>query len=75
MKSQAILFKGGAKKCPKCQSELKNAPGIGLYCPNKQCEKLDDIEGFENIIKSTTDRAISDMTPDERAKSEKHQRR
>jgi len=28
-------------KCYKCDTELVDAPGIGLYCPNKNCDVLD----------------------------------
>ena len=28
--------------CHKCGTELMNAPGIGLFCPNKNCDVLDD---------------------------------
>jgi len=27
--------------CPKCSTPLVNAPGIGPYCPNKECDVLD----------------------------------
>ena len=27
--------------CNKCDTELVDAPGIGLYCPNKDCDVLD----------------------------------
>jgi hypothetical protein len=27
--------------CHKCNTELINAPGIGLFCPNKQCDVMD----------------------------------
>jgi hypothetical protein len=27
--------------CHKCNTELVNAPGIGLFCPNKSCEVVD----------------------------------
>jgi hypothetical protein len=27
--------------CHKCSTELINAPGIGLFCPNKQCDVVD----------------------------------
>ena len=27
--------------CHKCDTELVNAPGIGLFCPNKNCDVLD----------------------------------
>jgi len=29
--------------CPKCETELKDAPGIGPYCPNKECDVVDNI--------------------------------
>jgi len=29
--------------CYKCGTELINAPGIGLFCPNKKCEVLDSV--------------------------------
>ena len=28
-------------QCYKCNAELVNAPGIGLFCPNKKCDVLD----------------------------------
>ena len=27
--------------CHKCSTELINAPGIGLFCPNKECDVMD----------------------------------
>ena len=27
--------------CHKCNTELINAPGIGLFCPNKECDVMD----------------------------------
>lgn len=30
--------------CPKCQTALESAPGIGPFCPNKDCEVVDGIE-------------------------------
>ena len=27
--------------CPKCGTPMFNAPGIGVYCPNKECDVLD----------------------------------
>ncbi len=32
------------EKCPKCDIEMKHASGIGLFCPNKECEVFDDHE-------------------------------
>jgi hypothetical protein len=31
--------------CPKCDTELMNAPGIGIFCPNKECDVVDNIDG------------------------------
>jgi len=32
-------------ECHKCGTILMDAPGIGLFCPNKQCDVIDNIEG------------------------------
>jgi hypothetical protein len=34
-------------KCYMCGTQLENAPGIGPFCPNKQCDVIDNIEGVE----------------------------
>lgn len=31
--------------CPRCKTGLLDAPGIGPYCPNKECPVLDNISG------------------------------
>jgi hypothetical protein len=31
--------------CYKCDTELVDAPGIGPFCPNKQCDVLDSTSG------------------------------
>jgi len=33
--------------CYKCGTTLVNAPGIGPFCPNKECDVLDNIEGID----------------------------
>ena len=33
--------------CYKCDTPLENAPGIGLFCPNKECEVMDNTQGVE----------------------------
>jgi hypothetical protein len=33
--------------CYKCGTILVNAPGIGPFCPNKECDVIDNIEGVE----------------------------
>jgi endogenous inhibitor of DNA gyrase (YacG/DUF329 family) len=30
-------------KCPKCGTKTELAPGIGPFCPNKKCDRLDDL--------------------------------
>jgi len=32
--------------CPKCGTVLLDAPGIGEYCLNKECDVLDNIKGY-----------------------------
>ena len=32
--------------CPKCGTSMLNAPGIGVYCPNKECDVLDNPNGY-----------------------------
>jgi hypothetical protein len=34
--------------CPKCSTELQNAPGIGPFCPNKECDVLDGVLLYAN---------------------------
>jgi len=45
--------------CHKCSTELINAPGIGLFCPNKECDVMDgpfsDDEPAEIISKDEGD--------------------
>ena len=35
--------------CYKCGTPLEDAPGIGLFCPNKECDVIDNVEGEEPI--------------------------
>ena len=36
--------------CPKCNTVLINASGIGLFCPNRDCDVLDGPDGSVEII-------------------------
>jgi hypothetical protein len=36
-------------KCYKCYTPLADAPGIGLFCPNKECDVSDNTKGEEPI--------------------------
>ena len=33
--------------CYKCGTPLVDAPGIGLFCPNKECDVIDNVNGKE----------------------------
>lgn len=35
------------KNCSKCETELQDAPGIGPYCPNKDCDVIDNINAWD----------------------------
>ena len=35
--------------CYKCDAELVYAPGIGLFCPNKECDVIDNVSGGEPV--------------------------
>ena len=35
--------------CNKCGTPLVNAPGIGLFCPNRECDVIDNIKGEEPV--------------------------
>jgi len=35
--------------CYKCGTPLEDAPGIGLFCPNKECDVIDNVKGEEPV--------------------------
>lgn len=35
--------------CPKCNTEIMTAPGIGEFCPNKECDVIDNLYGDVDI--------------------------
>jgi hypothetical protein len=35
--------------CYKCGTNLVDAPGIGLFCPNKECDVIDNVNGEEPV--------------------------
>lgn len=43
--TKSELFPDEAIKCYKCGTPLMDAPGIGPFCPNKQCDVIDNTEG------------------------------
>jgi hypothetical protein len=42
-----------AELCPRCNSTIKIAPGIGPFCPNKDCDVKDDLESAKQEIIKT----------------------
>jgi hypothetical protein len=46
--------------CYKCGTELVDAPGIGLFCPNKECDVIDNVKGEESIELVETDLHVYD---------------
>ncbi len=43
-------YKGDEEHCPECGTDLLNAPGIGPFCPNKDCDVVDGIKGhYEEV--------------------------
>jgi hypothetical protein len=54
--------------CPKCDAELMNAPGIGMFCPNKECDVVDNIDGvvweFEKAPDVETTMRVVEKQPD-----------
>jgi len=39
--------------CHKCGTSLVDAPGIGLFCPNRECDVFDNVKGEEPITFTT----------------------
>jgi len=53
--------------CSKCGTELFDAPGIGLYCPNSNCIPIDSwlIEEDEQLTVAESDRYVSELPTEE----------
>jgi hypothetical protein len=49
--------------CYKCNTELVNAPGIGLFCPNKKCDVLDNTSGVEWKFEPVAEKSILEQHP------------
>jgi len=49
--------------CYKCGTPLVDAPGIGLFCPNRQCDVLDNVNGEEPIQFVVTNSNPADNVP------------
>jgi hypothetical protein len=64
---------GIKEPCPKCGTSMLDAPGIGVYCPNKECDVLD---GPKSYIAEKEDKdavwpfpTYDEITPKEESKS------
>jgi hypothetical protein len=56
--------------CYKCGTPLVDAPGIGLFCPNKECDVIDNVKGEEPIEFIVTNSNPADNVP---VKDEHHE--
>lgn len=52
--TKSELFAVDPIKCYKCDTNLIDAPGIGLFCPNKECDVLDSTSDTEVEFADTT---------------------
>jgi hypothetical protein len=46
-----------------CGTELINAPGIGLFCPNKKCDVMDNTSGAEWEFTPEPEKSILEQHP------------
>jgi hypothetical protein len=46
--------------CYKCGTPLVDAPGIGLFCPNRECDVIDNVKGEEPITLAAPDLHVYD---------------
>jgi len=42
-------------ECPKCATRLVNAPGIAIFCPNKDCDVFDGPDLYSNDLEQESD--------------------
>jgi hypothetical protein len=49
--------------CYKCGTDLVDAPGIGLFCPNKECDVIDNVNSEEPIEFVVTNSNSADNVP------------
>jgi hypothetical protein len=47
--------------CYKCSTPLVDAPGIGLFCPNRKCDVMDNVKGEDPIELSISTQEISSI--------------
>lgn len=64
--------------CPKCDTVLVNAPGIGMYCPNLDCEVIDNInnpdEKFTFTFQETKSPEIEEIIEEESEEESEEER-
>ncbi len=58
---RAIELAENENRCPKCETPLKVATGIGPYCPNQECPVIDNSAFWETEVQ---ERRITDTKPD-----------
>jgi hypothetical protein len=44
------LFDRTGEPCPKCSTPMQTAPGIGIFCPNKDCDVIDGPDLYEKDL-------------------------
>lgn len=49
--------------CYKCGTPLINAPGIGPFCPNKECDVLDNTDGVEWEFTPEPEKSLLEQHP------------
>jgi hypothetical protein len=47
--------------CPKCNTALLNAPGIGPFCPNKECDVVDGIHSKVEFTEEQKEQTIEEF--------------
>jgi hypothetical protein len=47
--------------CYKCSTPLVDVPGIGLFCPNRECDVMDNVKGEDPIELSISTREIASI--------------
>lgn len=47
--------------CPKCNTALLNADGIGPFCPNKQCDVVDNINGTVEFTEEQKQQTVDEF--------------
>jgi hypothetical protein len=54
---EALSSEEPKERCPACGTETDYLPGIGAFCPNKKCERIDDLQP----VKPQSDELLDDI--------------